>query len=156
MTQDPIHAFVLAAVRFRDWMEAPPQGDLADFQEGMSTLAALYSGLLRLPDPDVEGEIDPPTFDRAPIQPRLDGLPFTYYGEVFNPQVVPPEEPVTGSLVDDLASVYREVVLPLREFEAGKQDETVWFWRFHGYIHWGEHATSAIRAVHMWLAEKMY
>jgi hypothetical protein len=156
MTQDPIHNFVLAAERFRDWMEGVPVGDLADFQEGASALAALYSGLLRLPDLNPEGELHDPIWDRARIQPRLDSLPFKYYGKVYDPHVVPPEEPVTGSLHGDLADVYLQVIPLLDDFHAGRRDEAVWSWRFSGYTHWGAHATGALGAMHWWLAEKMY
>ena len=40
----------------------------------------------------------------------------------------------------------------LRWFEAGHPAEAVWVWGFHLVHHWGEHATSAIRALHCWLA----
>jgi hypothetical protein len=74
------------------------------------------------------------------------------YGEVFNPLIVPPEEPVLGSLSDDITDIYRDVVTGLREYEAGRRTQALWEWGFGFQAHWGEHATGAIRALHCWLA----
>jgi hypothetical protein len=71
---------------------------------------------------------------------------------VFDPLSVPPDEPVVGSLSDDLCDVYREVVSGLREYEAGRRAQAVWEWGFGLRHHWGKHATGAIRALHRWLA----
>ena len=80
-------------------------------------------------------------------------LPFEFYGEVFDPLPVPPEEPVVGSLADDLCDIYRDVVTGLRAYEAGLRAHAVWEWGFGFRHHWGEHATGAIRALHCWLAD---
>lgn len=81
------------------------------------------------------------------------GLPLDFYHEVFDPLPFPPEDPVVGSLSDDLADIYRDVVTGLRAYEAGRRAQAVWEWGFNLRAHWGEHATSAIRALHCWLAE---
>ena len=78
-------------------------------------------------------------------------LPFEAYGEVFDPTVIPPQTPVCGSLSDDIADIYRDVVTGLREYQAGRRNAALREWGFLLQIHWGEHATGAIRALHRWL-----
>jgi hypothetical protein len=80
-------------------------------------------------------------------------IPLDLYGEVFNPTLVPPEEPVIGSIADDLADIYREIAAGLRAYEQGNHAAAAWEWTFGLHSHWGAHATSAIRALHWWLAE---
>src|SRR5688500_10241095 len=77
---------------------------------------------------------------------------FTHYAEVFNPLPVPPEQPIVGDLADDIADIFGDVDRGLWFFEAGRPAEAVWEWGFHFVHHWGEHATSAIRALHCYLA----
>jgi hypothetical protein len=57
-------------------------------------------------------------------------------------------------LSDDLADIFAEVDGGLRWFDAGQPSEAVWEWGFGLVHHWGEHATSAIRALQCWLADK--
>jgi len=80
-------------------------------------------------------------------------LPIGYYGEVFNPLTVPPEEPVVGDLSDDLADIYFELRAGLDLYENKQPQEALWTWKFGLEIHWGEHATSAIRVLHCWLTK---
>jgi hypothetical protein len=56
-----------------------------------------------------------------------------------------------GFLADDLGDIYRDVTTGLRAFQAGHILQARWEWGFHFQHHWGEHATSAIRALHSWL-----
>ena len=37
---------------------------------------------------------------------------------------------------------------------AGRWEEALWEWSFYLAHHWGEHATSAIRALHCWLSRE--
>ena len=80
-------------------------------------------------------------------------LPFDHYGMIFDPLIVPPEEPCIGSLSDDLADIYRDLVSGLRAYERGDRAEAIWQWRFGLQHHWGGHATCAIRALHEWLTQ---
>ncbi len=67
---------------------------------------------------------------------------------------MPPEEPVVGNLADDLSDIFNDVDRGLLAFEAGRREEAVWEWGFYLAHHWGDHATSAIRALHCWLARE--
>ena len=66
---------------------------------------------------------------------------------------MPPEKAVVGSLADDIADIYRDVVSGLRAFQSGLRAEAIWEWGFNFRDHWGRHATEAIKALHAWLAE---
>jgi hypothetical protein len=79
-------------------------------------------------------------------------LPFDLYGEVFDTVPMPPEQPVVGSLTDDITDIYRDVISGLREYEAGRRASAGWEWSFGLRQHWGAHAMGAIRALHCWLA----
>jgi hypothetical protein len=84
---------------------------------------------------------------------QVSNLPLTYYSEVFNSNVVPPEDPVIGDLADDIADIYRDLRRGLNLLDAGHTEQAVWEWVFHLKHHWGEHATSAIRALYWYLQE---
>jgi hypothetical protein len=81
-------------------------------------------------------------------------LPLKYYSEVFNPLPVPGEEPIVGDLADDIADIYKDIRRGLDLLDAGYMEHAVWEWIFHLQHHWGEHATSAIRALHWFLCEQ--
>ena len=78
------------------------------------------------------------------------------YGEVLDPLPVPPEEPVIGSIADDVIDIYRDVVTGLRAYQAGNKTGALWEWGGGFRHHWGEHATGAIRAIHAWLASNEF
>jgi len=113
-------------------------------------LAAL--GLPPAPDEDTVDRRDGEVVDeeRRTVYDACARLPLDYYGEVFDPLPVPPEEPVVGSLADDIADVYRDVVSGLLEHRAGRRSQALLQWEIT-FSHWGEHLTGAIRALHCWL-----
>ena len=71
---------------------------------------------------------------------------------MLNSLSMPPGESIVGVLADDLADIFGEVDRGLRWLEAGHPAEAVWEWGFGVVCHWGKHATSAVRALHGWLA----
>jgi hypothetical protein len=102
-----------------------------------------------------EGEpadFDPPVTGVELVQAKAAALPFQYYSEIFNNLLVPSEEPVTGNLVDDLTDIYSDIAPGLDLFDAGRKDEAKNHWQFWLASHWGEHATSASRALWSYLA----
>jgi hypothetical protein len=72
-----------------------------------------------------------------------------HYSEVFDAYAEPPEEPVMGSLADDVADIHQDLADGLLKWRRGDEDGALWAWRFHFTFHWGEHATSALRALHV-------
>jgi hypothetical protein len=73
---------------------------------------------------------------------------------MFDPLQDPPEEPVVGHTSDDIGDIYRDVARGLALFDSGRRDEAGWEWGFNFRIHWGEHATGAMRAFHAYLAQE--
>jgi hypothetical protein len=69
------------------------------------------------------------------------------YREVFDPYGDPGEEPVIGSLADDLSDTYLELGRGFELWNAGRHEEAVWEWRFGFERHWSEHVTGALRAI---------
>ena len=72
-----------------------------------------------------------------------------FYAEIFDPYHDPPEEAVMGSLADDFADIYRDLKAGLLKWSRGERDAAVWHWRFDFEAHWGEHASGALRAIHV-------
>lgn len=76
------------------------------------------------------------------------GAEWNHYQEVFDPYGQRPEEPVTGSLADDLADVYFDLERGEKLWIDGDHGGAVWSWQFDWQHHWGEHTTGALRALY--------
>lgn len=154
---DAVTRFVLIAEHFARWaIDGKDEGATAA-RNGLLHLTRLYAAGLELPEsPGVDDDdSDTAGVDSLECQRvfcNSTRLPLNFYGEVFNPLPVPPEEPVTASLADDITDVYRDVVTGLCHFRAGRRARALWEWTFSLQYHWGGHATGAIRALHCWLA----
>jgi hypothetical protein len=134
-----------------------------------SLLPRLYSAALALPDTDIlfpdtddiDGDADYEPPDRNPdrashdewreIYRSLEQLigSRNYYREVFDPYEPVTEKEVTGSIADDLTDIYRDLRTGLAAWKRGDSRAALWEWRFPFETHWGEHATSALRAIHV-------
>jgi hypothetical protein len=90
---------------------------------------------------------------RARVAKRACELPCQLYAEIFDPYEQP-ARPVTGHLADDIGDIYSDVARGLMLCDRGQSDEALWEWGFNFRIHWGEHATGAIRALHAHLAQE--
>jgi hypothetical protein len=108
-------------------------------------LLDLYSAAVSLPN------VEPPPDTHEPASPSapegwqtFEG--FETYWEVFDPYAM--QEPVAGSISDDLLDVFREVHRGLRQWEHGEHAAAIWGWRVSFETHWGDHAVDAVRALH--------
>ncbi|MCA1713173.1 MAG: DUF5063 domain-containing protein [Actinobacteria bacterium] len=90
----------------------------------------------------------------VPSMPDVDGLrvrlaeelkPVDEYLEVFDPYGE--EELVAYSLSDDLTEIAGDLLHGLRHFDAGRGEESLWWWQFTYLNHWGNHAGAALRAL---------
>lgn len=156
---DPVEQFAQEAASFRDWVHSCGGSPHQTALDALIRLTRLYLAALGLPpewSDELELESDTERVE-DPLQELAGGLfgclPIDLYGEVFNPLLVPPEEPVVGSLTDDICDIYRDVVTGLNAYEAGRRAAAIWEWSFGFSNHWGDHATGAIRALHAYLAE---
>ena len=158
MLIDSADAFATEAALFERWARHGADTGHASAREALVRITKLYACALALPpawsdeladQPDAEGIA---ADELAAVFAACARLPIDWYGEVYDPLPVPPDEPGVGSLADDIADIYGDVVSGLREYEAGRRARAIWEWGFGLQHHWGEHATSAIRALHCWLA----
>jgi hypothetical protein len=153
MTALQIEAFVNEARVFCGWAVGS-DGSAMTVASALLRVTSLYSSALSLPEPwsdTLPENIPDIQFAAADINAmteRVSALPIPFYWEVFDPFEVPPKEPVGGHLLDDIGDIYRDVAGGLVLFDAGRADEALWEWGYNFRIHWGEHATSAIRALH--------
>jgi len=152
-TPPEVIAFKDAAERYCAWVETAATSPEEELRSAMSHVSDLYRLALTLPDPDADPAVSEEYVDKnhhEALYSRLQRLPLQYYGEVFDTTQVPPEEPIVGDLADDLLDIYADVKSGLRYFAAGHPPEAVFYWRFTWGVHWGRHATSALRAMHCW------
>ena len=159
MPFDEIDAFAAEARRFREWVLREIEPTSRGARGALVRITRLYLAALSLPaawsdelenQPDARGLADEEVRRATAACARL---PLDYYGVVSDPLPTPPENPGIGSLVDDIADIYRDVVGGLVEYEDGRRARAVWEWRFNFDHHWGEHAVNAIRVLHCWLVQ---
>lgn len=123
-------------------------------------LVGLYLAGLSLPDIDVDDGID---FDNkyrlsdkdyqkiTTKLPKKIGVSNQFYFETFDPIFPTKDEPTQGSLVDDLADIYRDIKSDLVEIEEGTNVaiiDALWELKFGVSTHWGNHTVDALRALH--------
>lgn len=152
---DELARFADAAREFCHWAIGA-DGSEPNVRDALRHVLRVYATALELPDPfsdelsDDDADIEPDHMDQ--VAARASQLPLSIYFEVFDPTEDPPQTPVTGHVVDDLCDIYRDLARGLMFFNAGDPAEALWEWGFNFRIHWGQHATSAIRALHAYLA----
>lgn len=105
-------------------------------------ISQLFTSALNLPEVELKerhwGDVD--------VQlPTVEVKHHNVYTEIFDPYQ--DETPVTSCLEDDMIDIYIDIKKGLILFEQGHIVNAIWEWRFGLEIHWGEHATSAIRAL---------
>jgi len=152
--------FSLEARRFVDWADGSASPDTLKAPLALRRVVALYAAALDLPQPWSEGvSAEPPASPAmeqrwSAVRARAAAIPLQHYSEIFSPLMLPPEAPVVGDLADDIADIYRDVANGLALYDAGCVDDAIWQWGFSFQSHWGEHASSAIRALHCYLSQE--
>ncbi len=119
------------------------------------SLPSLYSAALALPDVSPDREPSYPKVTVKEWRRLYRGLDArlgqrTWYHEVFDAYDRKDRQALIGYLADDLADVHADLANGLRCWRTGDHENATWYWRFMRDAHWGEHATSAIRALY-WL-----
>lgn len=147
------------ARRFVEWADGTSSSQTMNAAVALRRVVALYGVALELPQPWSEkvstGELPCPDLTRrlAAVRQRASAIPLQHYSEIFSPHVMQ-DEPVVGDLSDDLHDIYGHVAKGLHLHEMGRIDDALWEWGFGFQTHWGEHASSAIRALHCYLARE--
>lgn len=109
-------------------------------------LLALYAAASGLPDAFADG----PDVDATRPRTWPGFGAHEYYVEIVDPYALESPQRGAGDLSDDLLDVYGEVKAGLLLWQRPDvpRAAAIWMWR-HGFqVHWGAHATSAIRALH--------
>ena len=143
--EERCHSFASAARKFCEFVESAATFTLHDrLHVVRELLAALLCEGSRLPagDPGSAEIMD----DVAPPEGWPGFGEFDPYWELFDPYT--DDDPVAGSLSDDVLDTYCDVRRGLIALERGEVDEAIWEWKFHFDHHWGDHAADALRAVH--------
>lgn len=76
---------------------------------------------------------------------------YVAYWEVFDPTDMQDNEPVAGSLADDLSDIYRDLKHSMIHYDSGREEameHALWEWRFSFETHWGSHVVNGLRAIH--------
>ena len=74
-----------------------------------------------------------------------------WYKEMFDPYYLKDKEPVNATISDDLASIYLDIKSGLKVWENSNSNQRIgiiWEWKWGFENHWGDHATSAFRALY--------
>lgn len=155
----PVASFAHEVLRFQNWLLQGTDTGPQAAREAVIRITNLFAKAILLPQPwsdalsttkDVERvRID----DMQSVIEACGRLPFNCYSDVFDPFQLPAAEPITGSIADDIADIYRDTASGLIAYQEGNLAGAIWEWGFNFEIHWGEHATSAIRALYCWLRE---
>lgn len=147
------------AVAYCRWAEEGPYEKENEVYTALQMVAALYLQALVLPCVD-PGEEDIPDMGITKLgskhfYERFKSLPFQYYREIFHPLAIPesPEESVAGDIADDLMDIYVDLKEGILLYESAKPVAAVFQWRTTFGFHWGRHATSAIRVLHIHATE---
>lgn len=138
--------FVSAARRYCDFIQ---EAGLASLSERVSAarflLLDLYVAAVALPQSEAPDGIDAAPLPTAPSSWTAFEQ-FEHYWEIFNPYAG--DEPVAGSLTEDLLDVYLDVCRGLSLWDTAQDAAAIWEWRFSFDSHWGTHAIDALWALH--------
>lgn len=148
-----IEAFAESAHAYCAWATSPPSPAEEEAQRAIERIADLIARACRLGWHEGAADFRQPSEEPIEgVRTKARTMPFLRYSEIFNNLIVPPEEPVTANLGEDIEDIYRDVASGLELFERGEVQEAGDHWQFWFANHWGEHATSALRALWSHLA----
>ncbi|WP_162260301.1 DUF5063 domain-containing protein [Nocardioides sp. Root190] len=144
------------ATRFCELVESDAGSSPAEFRDELIlALTELLVVAYRLPDVDPTRNEEVPAVAHGEWEQIFQHLGRRLEADLYWSvlQVVPfdPDESDTGigSLCDDLADIWRDLVAGLRALSGGTSaDEVAWQWKYDFESHWGHHAVDALRVLH--------
>ncbi len=157
----PIDSFAELAASYCTLIERHGDYTTEDFIARIrDILPQLYHNALRLPDTEttdeeLDGDISHDEWSAmfGSLRRKL-GIN-DHYWEIYDPLKLEHDDPVAGSLSDDLADIWRDLRLGVTRWADSSdkmKKEIVWEWRFSFHQHWSNHAVDALRAIN-WIAE---
>ncbi|MFT8317259.1 MAG: DUF5063 domain-containing protein [Sporolactobacillus sp.] len=123
------------------------------YEDLLKKLLSVYREGLYLPQVDFDTDIKYPK-SRKILCPKIDIMKYDTYWEVFNSYHF--EQPIQGSLVDDIKNIYIELKKGEYYYQRQQFSEAIWQWKFGFETHWGLHAIEAIRALHSLVYIELY
>ena len=140
---DKLEDFYVLAKAYRQYiMNTEISEDSAAFL--VEQLMKLYIAARNLPKPEPETERAARRGEAVKVRLSENNSP--YYWMVSDPNVL--EEPVCGSLADDLSDIASDLQRGIEEYDRGKVGNAAFEWSFGFRHHWGDHAVDAIRYLH--------
>ena len=132
---DSVDQFAAEAMRFEEWARSNETDAGLAARNALIRISSLYLAALQLPPPYSDELERRPDVERLPTEENAKvtayrSIPVDMYGEVFDPLPVPPEDPVIGSIADDIIDIYRDIVTGLRAYQAGNKAGALWEWGF--------------------------
>lgn len=140
------------ALQYFDLWASPSTDPSAWLAKAEVAVAELYAAGLGLPltQPSHQDAPDMPPEERSRLMSETlasvggQGMP---YSLIFHP-LATNEEPVVGTLADDLASIYEDLYGGVELLAAGgTHEDAIWEWRLNFQIHWSRHALGALQAL---------
>lgn len=130
------------AVSFCSWVKQLSFISVENATEIILNLMKMYalSSSLTLPEITEDQELEYEQVVLPFAKTQFDG-----YWETYDPFVC--DNPVCGSLRDDLCSIYNDIRKGILYYEAGYLMDAQWEWRWSFENHWKYHAVDAIRAL---------
>lgn len=130
------------AVDFCSWADsltAITEDNSVDLTLWLMKMYALSSSLLLPEDTDDHEE------EYEYVVLRFTAPDAGAYWEIYDPYIC--DEPVCGSLVDDISSIYNDIRKGILLYEKGFLSDAQWEWKWSFENHWKFHAVDAIRAL---------
>jgi len=159
--------FRVIALRFCSLVDAAPNMDRTELLVAVyRMLPGLIDEAVRLPEVELSekhDELAPKaarlrSHDHQRLYPMLKEKlgDWDLYRHVFDP--TKDEEAILGTLSDDLADIYHDLKdgLILDETLQAPPEDSIWTWRLLFHSHWGEHAISALGAIHRRLFDTIF
>ncbi|MGK7377586.1 DUF5063 domain-containing protein [Planococcus sp. 1R117A] len=144
MESKEVEGFRIAAAAYCEFIDSCSSFDEKETLITLLSIASrLYTEAFELPEVELE---EGHAVDVDFSLPEVIFQKHNVYKEIFNPYH--DTTPVNGCLDDDITDIYRDIKKGLILYEQGHGIEAVWEWKFSFEVHWGEHATSAIWALH--------
>ncbi|MCO7124381.1 DUF5063 domain-containing protein [Sporolactobacillus shoreicorticis] len=116
--------------------------ELDDYKQLHRQLLILYQAASSLEYSDCDYDGGQETVNLPVIEVKK----YDVYWEIFDPYH--PDEPLTGSLSDDLSDIYAELKAGMQLYKKNEIDEAAWHWKLGFDSHWGFHLVDALRALH--------
>lgn len=149
--ENHIKEFANLAREYCNWVESDDKKNETELFNLQILLSKLYCWGIQLPDCDTTDLFQSeklPEHNHNKLIQYFKEFPVQYYSAIFNANIVPSEEPVTGDVIDDLVDIYKDLKDGLWYLEQGSEVDAVFQWRFSLGVHWARHILGAMYALY--------